>query len=355
MRTRNAAPRLDDELAGEVLWIAVLACPPQQKGSPFDMNAAAKGPRAEYVWMDGEIVPWDEAKIHVTAHVIHYGSAVFEGARVYAHPRGAAMFRMRAHVRRLFESAKMLRMEIPYTQEAVLAAIRATVNANDLVDCYVRPLVYRGVGRMGVNPLENPTRVFVAAWKWGKYLGEEALTEGVDVCVSSYRRMAPNTHLPMGKIVGNYVNSQLAKMEAVQSGFAEAIMLDHTNQVSEGSGENVFMVRDGKIFTPSIGSSILAGITRDAVIKLAADLGMDVRERPIAREMLYIADELFFTGTAAEITPIRSVDRLSVGSGKRGPVTERLQKAFFDIIAGEAEDRHEWLEFVQESTREAGT
>jgi branched-chain amino acid aminotransferase len=296
--------------------------------------------------MDGEMVPWDEAKIHVTAHVIHYGSGVFEGARVYEHPQGPAMFRMRAHVRRLFESAKMLRMEIPYTREEVLEAIRATVKANGLTDCYVRPVAYRGAGRMGVNPLDNPTRLFIATWKWGKYLGDEALTDGVDVCVSSFRRMAPNTHLPMGKIVGNYVNSQLAKMEALLAGFAEALMLDHDDQVSEGSGENVFMVRDGKLFTPSLDSSILAGITRDAVIKLATDLGIDVRERPIAREMLYIADELFFTGTAAEVTPIKTVDRLPVGNGRRGPITERLQKAFFDVIGGRAEDRHEWLEFL---------
>jgi len=310
------------------------------------MKPPATGPKADFVWMDGEMVPWADAKIHVTSHVIHYGSGVFEGARVYAHPKGPAMFRMRAHVRRLFESAKMLRMQIPYTREEVLEAIRATVQANRLTDCYVRPVAYRAAGRMGVNPLENPTRLFIATWQWGKYLGDEALTEGVDVCVSSFRRMAPNTHLPMGKIVGNYVNSQLAKMEAVLAGFAEAVMLDHDDQVSEGSGENVFMVRDGKLFTPSLDSSILAGITRDAVIKLATDLGIDVRERPIAREMLYIADELFFTGTAAEVTPIRSVDRLPVGNGRRGPITERLQKAFFDVIGGRVEDRHEWLEFL---------
>lgn len=308
--------------------------------------AVSNGPRADLVWMDGELVPWDQANIHVTAHVIHYGSGVFEGCRIYDHPNGPAMFRMRAHVRRLFESAKMLRMEVPYTQEQILEAIRETVKANKLKACYVRPVVYRGAGPMGVNPLKNPVQVFIAAWEWGKYLGDDALTQGVDVCVSSYNRMSPNTHLPMGKLTGNYINSQLAKMEAVLGGFAEAILLDHQRNVSEGSGENLFMVRDGKIFTPALGSSILGGITRDAVGKLASELGMDVRERPIAREMLYIADELFFTGTAAEITPIRSVDRLPVGNGSRGPFTERLQTAFFDILEGRADDRFEWLEYL---------
>lgn len=310
------------------------------------MSTTTSGPRADYVWMDGELVPWDDAKIHVTAHVIHYGSGAFEGCRIYEHPKGSAMFRMPEHVRRLFDSSKMLRMEIPYTQDQILAAIVETVKANKLSSCYVRPLVYRGSGPMGVNPLRNPVKTFIAVWEWGKYLGEEALSQGVDVCVSSYQRMAGNTHLPMGKISGNYVNSQFAKMEAMLGGFAEAILLDDKRQVSEGSGENVFLVRDGKVFTPGFGSSILSGITRDCVIKLCADLGIELIQQPIPREMLYVADEIFFSGTAAEVTPIRSVDRQPVGSGARGPVTERIQSAFFDILEGRAEDRFEWLQFI---------
>jgi len=310
------------------------------------MSTKASGPRASYVWMDGELVPWDQATVHVTAHVIHYGSGAFEGCRVYEHPRGAAMFRMPEHVRRLIDSSRMLRMEVPYTEDQILDAIKDTIKANELRSCYVRPLVYRGSGPMGVNPLKNPVNMFIAVWEWGKYLGEEALTDGVDVCVSSFRRMAPNTHLPMGKVCGNYVNSQYAKMEAVLGGFAEAILMDDRGQVSEGSGENLFMVRDGRLITPPFTSSILGGITRDCVVKLCRELSIECVEQPIPREMLYIADELFFSGTAAEVTPIRSVDRISVGNGSRGPITERIQKAFFDIIEGRAEDRFEWLQFV---------
>ncbi len=305
-----------------------------------------KGPKAEFVWMDGEMVPWSDAKIHVSTHALHYGSGAFEGARVYEHPQGPAMFRMRDHVRRLFESSIMLRMEIPYTRDEIYEAIRETIKANKLNSCYVRPLVYRGEGPMGVNPLGNPTNVFIAVWKWGKYLGEEALTEGVDVCVSSFRRMAPDTHLPLGKHTGNYVNSQLAKMEAVLAGFAEGIMLDVDGYVSEGSGENIFAVRDGVLFTAPYSTTALGGITRNSIMRLAKEQGIETREQKFSREMLYVADELFFTGTAAEVTPIRSVDRIPVGSGTRGPVGEKLQKAFFDVIEGRTEDRYEWLEFV---------
>jgi branched-chain amino acid aminotransferase len=311
------------------------------------MSTQASGPRAAYVWMDGELVAWEDANIHVMSHVIHYGSGVFEGARVYAHPRGPAMFRMRDHVRRLFESAKMMRMEIGYTPDQVMTAIRETVKANKFGSCYVRPLAYRGVGRAGVNPLHNPTKLFIAVWDWGKYLGEDALISGVDVCVSSYRRMAPDTHLPMGKVSGNYVNSSYAKMEAVTLGFVEAIMLDVHGNISEGTGENVFLVRDGTLYTPPFGASVLGGITRATVMALAADLGISCEEAILPREMLYVCDEAFFSGTAAEITPIRSVDRIAVGGGRRGPVTERLQKALFDLLEGRAEDRHEWLEFIE--------
>jgi branched-chain amino acid aminotransferase len=310
------------------------------------MSTPPKVPRADFVWMDGELVPWDDAKIHVTSHVIHYGTGAFEGCRVYAHPKGPAMFRMRDHVRRLFESSKMLRMEIPYTQQQVLDAIRQTVKANKLGSCYVRPLVYRGSGPMGVNPLRNPVKMFIAVWDWGKYLGDDALTSGVYVCVSSYQRMTPNTHLPMGKISGNYVNSQFAKMEALLNGFVEAILLDDRRNISEGSGENVFLVRDGRVLTPPFTSSILGGITRDCVVKLCGEMGIEVLQQAVPREMLYVADEVFFSGTAAEVTPIRSVDRMKVGNGGRGPITERIQRAFFDIVEGKAEDRFEWLEFI---------
>jgi len=296
--------------------------------------------------MDGEMVPWDDAKIHVLSHVIHYGSAVFEGARLYKHPRGLAMWRMRDHVARLYESARLMRMEIPFSRDEIHAAIAETVKANGLGACYVRPVVYRGPGPAGVNPLGNPVQVFIAAWEWGKYLGEEGLTEGVDVCVSSFRRMAPDTHLAMGKVAGNYVNSSLAKMEAVLGGFAEGILLDVNGHVSEGSGENIFVIYKGRLCTPPLGASILSGITRDCVAQIARDIGLAVEETMVTREMLYIADELFFSGTAAELTPIRSVDRIPVGNGRRGPITERLQDAFFDIIEGRADDPHEWLEFI---------
>jgi branched-chain amino acid aminotransferase len=296
--------------------------------------------------MDGEMVAWDDAKIHVLSHVIHYGSGVFEGARVYEHPKGPAMFRMRDHVRRLTESAKMLRMEISWSADELYEAIRETVKKNGLDACYVRPVVYRGAGPAGVNPLSNPVNVFIAVWPWGAYLGDEALNEGVDVCTSSFRRMAPDTHLPMGKVVGNYVNSQYAKMEAVLGGFAEAIMLDVYGNLAEGSGENLFVIRDERIYTPMYGNTVLGGITRNCAMVLAKELGYEVVEQALPREFLYVADEAFFTGTAAEVTPIRSVDRMPVGEGSRGPITEKIQKAFFDIIEGREEDRYEWLEFV---------
>lgn len=310
------------------------------------MTKVQQGPRADFVWMNGEMVAWDDAKIHVLSHVIHYGSGVFEGCRVYETPKGPAMLRMGDHTRRLIHSAKMLRMESPYSFEELMQAIRDTVHKNELKSCYVRPVIYRGLGPAGVNPLQNAVDAFIAVWPWGKYLGEEAITEGVDVCISSFRRMSPDTHLPMGKVAGNYVNSQYAKMEAVLNGFAEGILLDASGNISEGSGENLFVVRDGCIYTPGFGNSILGGITRDCVLKLAAEQGIEVVVQPIPREMLYVADEAFFTGTAAEVTPIRTVDRMDVGEGRRGPITESLQKAYFDIIEGRAEDRFGWLEII---------
>lgn len=297
----------------------------------------------EKIWHNGRFIAWDEAKIHVLSHVVSYGSSVFEGVRCYDTQRGPAIFRLREHTRRLLDSAKIYRMPIPFSLEELIEAQVELVRVNRLRSCYIRPIVLRGYGTMGVMPTGNPTEVFLACWEWGKYLGEEAMTEGVDVCVSSWNRMAPNTLPALAKAGGNYLNSQLIRMQADLDGYAEGIALDRDGYVSEGSGENIFVIRDGKIHTPPLAASVLPGITRDSVLKLAQEAGIPVVEMNIPREMLYIADEIFFTGTAAEVTPVRSVDRIPVGSGKRGPVTERLQKAFFDIVEGRVEDRFGWL------------
>jgi branched-chain amino acid aminotransferase len=303
-------------------------------------------PRSDFIWMSGTLVPWDDARIHIGSHVVHYGSAVFEGVRCYKTPRGPAVFRLDAHTQRLFNSAKIYWMEPSFTPEQVNAAVLETIRANRLDACYIRPVVYRGAGQLGVNPLGSPVEVAVMVWDWGKYLGKEALEQGVDVCVSSWTRMAPNTLPAMAKSAGNYLNSQLIKVEAVKGGFAEGIALDAAGFVSEGSGENLFAVVKGRLVTPPLVSSVLPGITRDPVITLARRLGIAVEEKALPREMLYLADELFFTGTAAEITPIRSVDRQKVGAGARGPVTAALQKAFFDVIECREEDEHGWLTLV---------
>ncbi len=296
--------------------------------------------------MSGQLVPWDDARIHVGAHVLHYGSAVFEGIRCYKTPRGSAVFRLDAHTERLFNSAKVYWMEMRWTPEQVNEAILQTIGANRLEACYIRPVVYRGVGQLGVNPLASPVELAIMVWDWGKYLGQEALERGVDVCVSSWTRLAPNTLPAMAKSAANYMNSQLIKVEAVKGGFAEGIALDGQGFVSEGSGENLFAVVKGRLLTPPLVSSVLPGITRDTVIALARRLAIPVEEKALPRELLYLADELFFTGTAAEVTPIRSVDRQTVGSGARGPVTAALQKAFFEVIEGKVGDEHGWLTFV---------
>jgi branched-chain amino acid aminotransferase len=303
-------------------------------------------PRADWIWVNGRLVPWDDARIHVGAHVVHYGSAVFEGVRCYKTPKGSAVFRLDAHTERLFASAKIYWMDLPYSPAQVNEAILHTIRANKLDACYIRPIAYRGFGELGVYPLTSPVELAVMVWEWGKYLGQEALEQGVDVCVSSWTRMAPNTLPAMAKSAGNYLNSQLIKIDAVKNGFAEGIALDAEGYVSEGSGENLFAVVKGRLITPPMVASILPGITRDTVLTLAARLGVPVEEKAIPREMLYLADELFFTGTAAEITPIRSVDRRTVGRGSRGPVTEALQNAFFDVIECRTEDAHGWLTFV---------
>ena len=298
------------------------------------------------IWMNGTLVDWADANIHVASHVIHYGSGVFEGARCYQTPNGSACFRLDAHMRRLMDSAKIYRMVPAYSQEQLELAVLDTIRASSLKACYIRPVVYRGYAALGVNPFPCPVDVAILLWEWGAYLGTQTLDEGVDVKVSSWRRMAPDTFPALAKTSANYANAQLIKMEAIIDGYAEAIALDSQGFVSEGSGQNVFIVRNGIIYTPPRAASILPGITRDSVITIARDLGFDVREEMVPREMLYIADELFFAGTAVEITPIKSVDRIPVGEGKRGPVTEAIQTAFFGIINGARPDTHGWLTFV---------
>jgi branched-chain amino acid aminotransferase len=293
--------------------------------------------------MNGRLVDFADAKIHAFSHVFHYGSAMFEGMRVYKTRGGTAAFRLEDHIERLYHSCKVYRMEIPYTPAQFKDAIFDTIRANGFDACYIRPVIYRGLGALGVNPFKSPVDVIVAVWKWGQYLGEDAVTNGVDVCVSSWNRMAPNTFPAMAKATGNYLNSMLIKMEALVNGYTEGIALDSAGRLSEGSGENLFLVYRGRILTPPLAGTILPGITRDTVITLARDAGYIVVEQQIAREMLYIADEVFLTGTAAEITPVRSVDRIPVGTGVRGTVTERLQKEFFSLLDGEAEDRYGWL------------
>ena len=297
----------------------------------------------EKIWHNGTLINWDDAKIHVLAHVTSYGSSIFEGVRCYSTKNGPAIFRVREHARRLVDSAKIYRIEVPYSIDQLCRAMAELISVNKLDACYVRPLVLRGYGNVGVLPTDNPIETYIACWEWGKYLGPEALAEGVDVCVSSWTRIAPNTLPALAKAGANYMNSQLIRMEAHENGYAEGIALDSAGFVSEGSGENIFVVRDGTIYTPPLAASVLPGITRDTIMQLAKSLGLTVVESLIPREMLYIADEVFFTGTAAEVTPIRSVDRVKVGSGKRGPVAEQLQNEFFGIVEGRKADRFGWL------------
>lgn len=298
--------------------------------------------KTEKIWMNGNLIPWDEAKIHVLSHVLHYASALFEGMRCYNTRKGPAVFRLGEHIRRLFDSCRVYRTEIPFTREQLKSAVLDTIRENRLESCYIRPLVFRGYSTLGVDPTNCPVEVVIAVWKWGSYLGKDALKEGVDVKVSSWRRMAPDTIPSATKAAGNYMNSQLIKLEAITDGYAEGIALDTFGFVSEGSGENIFLVRDGVIYTPPLSAAVLPGITRDSVVRILTDLGHRVVEGNLPRESLYTADELFFTGSAAEITPIRSVDRIPIGDGKR-PVTRLAQKEFFAITTGEKEDRYGWL------------
>ena len=299
--------------------------------------------KTDKIWMNGRWVAWDDAKIHVMTHAMHYASSVFEGIRAYETPEGPAVFRLGDHLDRLLFSARVYRMELPFSAQQLHDACVEVVAVNRLADCYIRPLIFRGYENIGVNPFGNPVDVAIAAYPWGQYLGPDALTKGVAVKISTWQRMAPNTLPAMAKSAANYMNSQLTKMEAIVDGYAEAIALDSSGFVSEGSGQNVFAVIRGELVTPVRASSILAGITRDSVMTLARELGYKVREEIMPRELLYAADELFFAGTAVEISPITSVDRIQIGNGQPGPVTHAMQKAFFSIVRGEAADRHGWL------------
>ncbi|HUD97442.1 MAG TPA: branched-chain-amino-acid transaminase [Woeseiaceae bacterium] len=301
---------------------------------------------AKVIWMNGRMVPWEQATVHVMAHALHYGSSVFEGIRVYKTPDGPRVFRLTDHIQRLFNSAKIYRMPIPYGMDELVSVSKEVVLANKLLNgAYIRPIALRGYGDVGLAPKpDHPVDVAVAAWEWGAYLGADGLEQGVDVCVSSWQRVAPNTVPALAKAGGNYLSSQLISTEAKRLGFAEGIALSTDGTVSEGAGENLFLLRDGRLMTPPSTSSILTGITRDTVLRLATRLGIAVSEQSIPREMLYLADELFFTGTAAEITPVRSVDRIQVGAGRRGPITKKLQDAFFGLFNGSTADSDGWLE-----------
>jgi branched-chain amino acid aminotransferase len=300
--------------------------------------------KTDKIWHNGKLINWDDATIHVMSHVVHYGSSVFEGIRCYAPPSGPAIFRAHEHIQRLLDSAKVYRIDVDYTREELVKAMVETIGHNGVWPCYVRPVILRGYGEAGVNPFNSPTEVYIINYPWGKYLGGE--DEGCDVCVSTWTRIAPNTLPAMAKSGANYMNSQLIKMEAIVNGYVEGVALDVNGFVSEGSGENLFIVHRGKLITPPLGNSVLPGITRDSVLQIARDLNIPVLEQMIPREMLYLADEAFFTGTAAEVTPIRSVDKISVGKGVTGAITKAIQKEFYAIVRGEKPDRHNWFTAV---------
>lgn len=301
--------------------------------------------KVDKIWMNGKLINWEDATIHVLSHVIHYGSSWFEGIRCYNTKKGSAIFRLDAHLRRLYDSVKIYRAVIPYSKKDLENAIKETILANKLKACYIRPIVLRGYGEVGVNPIGSPIDVSIAVWEWGAYLGSEALEKGIEACVASWQRPAPNTFPTLAKAGGNYLNSQLIKLEALAGGYAEGIALDYFGMVSEGSGENIFLVRDKTVLTPPLSAAILPGVTRSVVMTIARDIGYTVVEMNIPREMLFTAEEVFFTGTAAEITPVRSVDRIDIGEGKPGPVTKDLQKAFFDVVHN-GNDKYHWLSFL---------
>ena len=301
--------------------------------------------KADKVWMDGRMVDWDKAQVHVCTHALHYGSGVFEGIRAYETDKGTAVFRLKEHINRLFNSAKILKMDIPFDKEEIRQAIKDTIRENKLRSCYIRPLIYRGFKELGINPFKCPVNCAIAVWEWGAYLGEEALAKGIKTKISSYARNYINSTSQKAKICANYINSIFAKMEAIEAGVDEAILLDTRGYVTEGSGENLFWIRNGIIYTTPT-ATVLEGITRDSIIRVANDLGYEVQEKYIGRDELYISEEVFFAGTAAEVTPIREIDKYQIGEGKRGPITEKLQKKFFDIVKGKDEEYSDWLDYV---------
>ncbi|MBA3920128.1 MAG: branched chain amino acid aminotransferase [Gemmatimonas sp.] len=301
----------------------------------------------QWIWRDGQFIPWADATVHVLAHSVQFGSSAFEGIRAYSTPKGPAIFRLREHLERLYHSCRIYRMDIPFSMDQLVEASRDLVVRNGLESCYIRPMVVRGYGTAGMVPIGAPIEVYIPCWPWGAYLGDEALEAGVDACVSTWHRVEPNTIPAMAKIAGNYLSGQLIKMEALANGYAEGIALSPSGMVSEGSGQNVFIVSKGTIITTPLDGSILGGITRATIMQLAGDLGIPVRELHIPREMLYMADEVFFTGTAAELTPVRSVDKITVGAGKVGPITRQLQQQYLGIAKGTIEDRHGWLTYCK--------
>ena len=303
----------------------------------------AKLDATEWIWRDGEFIAWQDANVHVLAHSMQFGSSAFEGIRCYSTPRGPAIFRLEDHLQRLINSCKIYRMEVPYTVDELVAANCELVEKNGLDACYLRPMVIRGYGAAGMVPFDSPIEVFLPCWKWGAYLGDHAMENGADACVSSWHRMAPNTTPSMAKVAGNYLGGQLIKMEALANGYDEAIALGPDGLISEGSGQNVFIVQRGIVYTTTTNGTLLPGITRDSIITIARDLGLDVREQPLQREMLYTAEEIFLTGTASEVTPVRSVDKIKVGLGRTGEVTKLLQRTFMDIVQGKTEDKYHWL------------
>lgn len=314
---------------------------------------SAQLPKTEWIWHNGEFIPWEDATLHVMSHVVHYGSSVFEGIRCYKTSEGPAIFRLGEHLRRLRHSAKIYRMEMKFDDAQFTAACQELIARNGLEECYIRPVVFRGYGTAGVNPAASPVESYIVCWPWGAYLGDDALERGVDVCISSWQRPAPNTIPALAKAGGNYLSSQLIKMEALANGYQEGIALGPDGLVSEGSGQNIFLVRDGELLTPSMDGTLLEGLTRDCVVTIARDMGITVREQKIPRELLYIVDEIFFTGTAAEVTPVRSVDKIVIGEGTAGSLTLALQERLLGIAQGRLPDSHGWRTIVQDSRKEA--
>ena len=307
----------------------------------------AKLTATDWIWRDGEFIRWEDATIHVLSHSMQFGSSAFEGIRAYATPRGPAIFRLEDHLQRLIDSCRMYRMDLKYSLDELVAAAVEVVDKNKIETCYIRPMVLRGYGASGMVPFDSPVETYIPCWPWGGYLGDDANEKGVDACVSSWARMQPNTIPAMAKVAGNYLSGQLIKMEALRNGYAEGIGLTPDGMISEGSGQNVFIVRKGVVYTPHVNGTLLHGVTRNSVIQIARDLGFTVEEQEMPREMLYTADEIFLTGTATEVAPVRSVDRIDVGNGKRGPITQQVQQRFLDTVHGRVEDTHGWLTHVR--------